>query len=145
MEAIAFSQLHETKRTCIKALCDLSSLDKKLAKATSLQKRVCLREARKALYKDIHIMGENMNNLQALLRLPSTLMETCVVNQLRETKKKYIKALCEVRRLNGAQKKACNEEIRNLGKELNRLQVLLNRLRGESSGDDSEDSDSDSD
>ena len=145
MEAIAFSQLQETMRTGTKALSDLSALNRKLTKAKGLKDQLYMREARDTLYKDIMVIGENLNKLQALLQIPATSMETCVVNQLKEAKKKYIKALCEVRRLNGAEKKARNEEIGALGGEVNRLQALLKRMKGESSSDEDSESDDDSD
>ena len=90
MEALALKQLQDTKRGYIKALCDKTSLEKKMVKANKLQKLVCLREARRYLNRDILAMAEDMRNLQALLQLPADSMEVNVSNQLRDNKKKYI-------------------------------------------------------
>ena len=136
MEAIAFSQLQETMRTGIQALTNMCILDRKMSKATNLQKKVSIRQAKRAIYKKILALDNSLENLTAHLQVPTTSIELLVSNNLKKSQKKHIKAIREARMLNEHEQQAREEEIIHLANEINRLQDMLNQLRAESSSDD---------
>lgn len=161
MEAEALAWFSDITTRYMQAQSDARSIEEKIKsdRSRSLRKFACLQAAKKLINHHVKAQKENLDSLRSVLGLPLDHMEEEALNQLKVTKKKYIRAICDAKSLQTtieksrlaspqeladlqAKKKALEQDKQVLGERLNNISRLLRFIRGEADSS-SEDDESD--